>query len=123
MRRRDFVTLVGGTVMARPLAARAEQPVIGILATASAEANAGRLRAFHQGLHLAGYVEEDNVKIEYAGPKTAVDCRSSWRSWFSERSRYLLPPAEAPRRSQRRREQQTLQSSFRSLATRSLSDL
>ena len=51
--------------MARPLAARAEQPVIGILATASAEANAGRLRAFHQGLHLAGYVEEDNVKIEY----------------------------------------------------------
>jgi putative tryptophan/tyrosine transport system substrate-binding protein len=65
MRRRDFVTLVGGAVMAWPLAARAEQPVIGILATASAEANAGRLRAFHEGLHLAGYVEEDNVKIEY----------------------------------------------------------
>jgi putative tryptophan/tyrosine transport system substrate-binding protein len=65
MRRRDFVTLVGGAVMAWPLAARAEQPVIGILATASAEANAGRLRAFHEGLHLAGYVEENNVKIEY----------------------------------------------------------
>ena len=65
MRRRDFVTLVGGAVMACPLAARAEQPVIGILATASAEANAGRLRAFYEGLHVAGYVEDDNVKIEY----------------------------------------------------------
>lgn len=65
MRRRDFVTLVGGAVMAWPFAARAEQPVIGILATASAEANAARLRAFHQGLHVAGYVEGDNVKIEY----------------------------------------------------------
>jgi putative ABC transport system substrate-binding protein len=65
MRRRDFVALAGGAVMAWPLAARAEQPVIGFLATASAEANAARLRAFHEGLHLAGYVEEDNVKIEY----------------------------------------------------------
>jgi putative tryptophan/tyrosine transport system substrate-binding protein len=65
MRRRDFVTLVGGAVMAWPLAARAEQPVIGILATVSAEANAARLRAFHEGLHVAGYVEDNNVKIEY----------------------------------------------------------
>ena len=65
MRRRDFVTLVGGAVMAWPLAARAEQPVIGFLATVSAEANAARLRAFYEGLHAAGYVEDDNVKIEY----------------------------------------------------------
>jgi putative ABC transport system substrate-binding protein len=65
MRRRDFVTLVSGAAVAWPLAARAEQPVIGILATASAEANAARLRAFHEGLHVAGYVEDDNVKIEY----------------------------------------------------------
>ena len=65
MRRRDFVTLVSGAAVAWPLAARAEQPVIGILATASAEANAARLRALHEGLHVAGYVEDDNVKIEY----------------------------------------------------------
>ena len=39
--------------------------MIGILATASAGANAARLRAFHEGLHVAGYVEDDNVKIEY----------------------------------------------------------
>jgi putative tryptophan/tyrosine transport system substrate-binding protein len=65
MRRRDFVTLIGGAAVAWPLAARAEQPVIGILATASAESNAARLRAFYEGLHGAGYVEDDNVKIEY----------------------------------------------------------
>ena len=65
MRRRDLVTLVGGAVMAWPLAARAEQPVIGILATASAEANAARLRAFHEGLRVAGYVKDNNVKIDY----------------------------------------------------------
>src|SRR5215472_14133779 len=65
MRRRDFVTLVSGAAVAWPLAARAEQPVIGILATASAEANAARLRAFHEGLPVAGYVEDNNVKIEY----------------------------------------------------------
>jgi putative ABC transport system substrate-binding protein len=65
MRRRDFIILASGAAAAWPLAVRAEQPVIGILATASAEANAARLRAFYEGLHAAGYVEGDNVKIEY----------------------------------------------------------
>src|SRR6516162_1108270 len=65
MKRRDFITLASGLAAAWPLAARAEQPVIGILATASAEANAVRLRAFYEGLHTAGYVEDDNVRIEY----------------------------------------------------------
>ncbi|WP_024519603.1 ABC transporter substrate-binding protein [Bradyrhizobium sp. Tv2a-2] len=65
MRRRDFVTLISGAAAAWPLAARAQQPVIGMLATASAEANAARLRAFYQGLHVEGYVEGDNVKLEY----------------------------------------------------------
>jgi putative ABC transport system substrate-binding protein len=65
MRRRDFVTLISGASVAWPLAARARQPMIGILATASADANAARLRAFYEGLHVEGYVEGDNVKIEY----------------------------------------------------------
>jgi len=65
MRRRDFTTGVIGAMVAWPLAARAQQPVIGILATASAEANAARLLAFREGLQEAGYVEEQNVKIEY----------------------------------------------------------
>src|SRR5262245_36189286 len=60
--------MIAGSVAAWPLAARAQQaamPVIGILAMAAPEANAIRLRAIREGLRTAGYVEGQNVKIEY----------------------------------------------------------
>src|ERR1700689_3435856 len=67
MRRREVIAAVGGAV-AWPLVARAqkpEMPVIGFLATASPDANAARLLAFRDGLRVAGYVDGQNVKIEY----------------------------------------------------------
>src|SRR5262244_2626765 len=73
--RRKFLATLGGAV-AWPLAARAQQqpmPVIGILAVASPEDNAVRLRAFREGLRVAGYVEGQNVNIQYRWAEAHTD--------------------------------------------------
>jgi len=66
MRRRQFITLLGGAV-AWPLAARAQpaMPVIGLLDQRSAETTVDRLRGFHRGLKESGFVEGENLSIIY----------------------------------------------------------
>ena len=66
MRRREFIALVGGVAASWPLTAHAQQvPVIGFLGSSLPEEYAIRLRAFREGLRSEGFIEGQNVKIEY----------------------------------------------------------
>jgi ABC-type uncharacterized transport system substrate-binding protein len=67
MKRREFITLLGGAAAARPLKALAQQrlPVIGMLSGFPPAGGAEPLEAFRQGLSDTGFVEHQNIGIEY----------------------------------------------------------
>jgi hypothetical protein len=113
MRRRDFISLLGGTV-AWSLAARAQQPgmpVIGFLNPTSPDAIGDHLRGFHRGLKEAGYVEGENVAVVYRWaegendrlPELAAElvhrkCMGRLR-WDFMCGNYIIPPLRDARSS------------------------
>ena len=75
MKRRDFITLLGGAAAAWPLGAHAQpaMPMIGFLNVVSPEMFTGRLQGFHRGLKDAGYVEGENFAIVYRWAENQAD--------------------------------------------------
>jgi putative tryptophan/tyrosine transport system substrate-binding protein len=68
MRRRELIALLGSTAIAWPVASRAQQaamPVVGVVSGRSSDADARNTAAFHKGLNETGYVEGQNVTVEY----------------------------------------------------------
>jgi putative tryptophan/tyrosine transport system substrate-binding protein len=86
MRRRDFITVIGGSTVAWPLALRAQQPampVIGFLNVAAPDGYRPMVAAFRQGLKESGYVEDRNVAIEFRwGGAELTGYLQCWPNWF-----------------------------------------
>src|SRR5262245_29543657 len=76
LKRREFITLLGGAAAVWPSAAGAQQPVlpvIGYIGTGSVGTTADRLRGFHAGLREAGFVEGDNLAVLYRWAEDRLD--------------------------------------------------
>ena len=80
MRRRDFIKVVGGSAVIWPLAARAQQspmPVLAFRKSTTPDDSADLVRAFRQGLSEAGFAEGRNVTSNIAGPRiNSTGCRN-----------------------------------------------
>jgi putative tryptophan/tyrosine transport system substrate-binding protein len=100
IRRREFILLLGGGAAAAwPVAARAQQPampVIGFLNSLSRDAAADRVRGFRQGLKDAGYVEGENVAIEYRWAEAQLDRLPALAAELARRQVVVIIAANTP---------------------------
>ena len=101
MRRRDFIKVVAGSAAAWPLAARAQQsaamPVVGFLGAPSAAPYARYVAAVHQGLKEVGYVEHQNVAMEYRWADNQYDRLPALAAdLVSRRVAVIIPIGGAP---------------------------
>ena len=99
MKRREFVTLLGGAMVAWPLVARAQQrtmPVVGFLSGGSPTDYARFLVSFRQGLHDAGFVEGENVAIEQRWAEGRYERLPAFAAEFVKRPVTVIAAASLP---------------------------
>jgi putative ABC transport system substrate-binding protein len=125
MRRRDFVSLLGGAVAGWPLTARGQQrtmPVIGFLSSRSPGESAAEVSAFQEGLQESDYVELQNVTIEYRWAEGHYDRLPALVSELVDRRVSILAAMTTPAALAAKRQLMRFRSSSRLAVIRSSSD-